>query len=459
MRNLIFVTVFHDRKCLEMFYIFLESLLVFGELDERTDILIYTSPGFKHEIITNNWDTYGNFLFHTSDTINDINRACKARLDLMNIPCVASYSKILYLDTDILIKSSINKVFDLIVQEDMLYALEEGSVDDGSHGVQFFQEIEHGKSPRSAFSSGIMGFRMSPKIHLLFEKINQHMSKDHRVFSTHDQPFIVFNAFLLDMFDNQEFKSVVINRPPDISSGHVIFHYCGDIGNFQRKIDIMRAHLSILKNEVIVSIESQTREIINNQLVPIIRQIGEPLEGNLFMEHRTLNYTDIYKEKRQNMIGLLMLTRKRPHPLHILEIGFNAGFSSLLMLLTDANAHLTCLDICDHKYTLPCFKVISGMFGDRITLIKGSSIEQLPLIDRTFDLIHVDGGHTDPVVNNDCIHTVRLSKPGTIIVMDDYDFANIHRIWDATCKTHNLQPISSHIFNTLKQDMRIVIQD
>ena len=37
----------------------------------------------------------------------DINLACKARLDLFEFKCINKYQKILYLDTDIIVKKDI----------------------------------------------------------------------------------------------------------------------------------------------------------------------------------------------------------------------------------------------------------------------------------------------------------------------------------------------------------------
>ena len=48
--------------------------------------------------------------FEINDTYKNIEKACMARLDLFNLPSTKNYNKILYLDTDILVKDNINKV-------------------------------------------------------------------------------------------------------------------------------------------------------------------------------------------------------------------------------------------------------------------------------------------------------------------------------------------------------------
>jgi predicted O-methyltransferase YrrM len=99
---------------------------------------------------------------------------------------------------------------------------------------------------------------------------------------------------------------------------------------------------------------------------------------------------------------------------------------------------------------------LKEIFGSRVELIQGSSVDTLPTLSGAYDIIHIDGGHTDPIVKNDCDHAIRLSSKGTILIMDDYDFPNIRRIWNEYCSKYKLLKHSSHIFETKRQDIRMV---
>lgn len=454
MKNLIFVTVFYKNQALDLLYLFLESLFIFGHIDERINLLIYTSPEFKQQIKDSNLYAPEFMIFHTNTSINDVASACKARLDLFEIPNVLSYDKILYLDVDILITGPISNVFDLIQESDVLYTLEEGHTNREYWGAQLFQENNIEKPPRTAFTSGIMGFKVSPKIQLFFKNVKDHLQRDNRKFSCHDQHFIVYHAFLMDIYDNQVFKKVAKNNPKTTDNSFVIVHYPGGPGKFDNKLTMMKNGLIMLKQTMIESREMEAKKIINERLLPIIQGVGEPLEGNIFMLHREMTYTDIYKEKRQNIVSLFSLKTKSCSK--ALEIGFNAGFSALLMLLSNPNMTLICADLCEHRYTVPCFQVLKEIFGCRIELIQGSSIDTLSTLFETFDIIHIDGGHMDLVVKNDCDHAIRLSTKGSVLIMDDYEFPNIQCIWDDYCCNYNLLKPSSHIFETKRQDTRIV---
>jgi hypothetical protein len=95
--------VFTQEKYVDMFFLLLESIFIYGNLDNNTHILVYTSTAFMN-IIKKSHLFNEKIKFEINDTYNNIDRACKARLDLFNLPSTINYNKILYLDTDIIIK-------------------------------------------------------------------------------------------------------------------------------------------------------------------------------------------------------------------------------------------------------------------------------------------------------------------------------------------------------------------
>jgi lipopolysaccharide biosynthesis glycosyltransferase len=111
--------VFAQHKYIDMFLLLLESIFIYGNLDKNTNILVYTSTTFMNIIKKNNLFNDEKVKFEINDTYDNIDKACKARLDLFNLSSLKKYNKILYLDTDILVKDDINKVFN-VCQEDIL---------------------------------------------------------------------------------------------------------------------------------------------------------------------------------------------------------------------------------------------------------------------------------------------------------------------------------------------------
>jgi len=436
-----------------MLYLLLESIFVYGNLNDTTDILIYTSTEFMNRIKSSHLMN-DKIKFEINDKYNTVELACKSRIDLFNLPSISNYSKILYLDTDIVIKGSLKEVFD-IVTDDILYVLEEGWIDHESNyfGKNLFSNDElNSYSDKSAFNSGIIIFNNCEKIKNLFAIINNDIDSRKNINTFHDQPFFIYNAFKYNMFDNKILNNYAILYSNDIKSDKIIHHFAGGPGNSEPKITTMSNFLRELKDSTISNNINSAKEFININLLPIIQSCGEPLEGNIFMIHHTTTYTDVFINKAKNISNLVLNKNIKS----VMEIGFNSGFSALLMLFTNPYMKLTCFDLGEHSYTLPCFLKLKETFGDRINIIIGDSTKTLPNINEKYELIHIDGGHSTEVAESDILNSYRLSKSGTILIMDDYDFSNLHTLWDQSILKYNLHPLDILTYDSPHHDIKFV---
>ncbi len=247
MKNCIFITVFNNVNYVNLLYKLLESIYVFGNLSEQTDILIYTTTEFAQLIKTSQFFS-NKIVLELSDNKNNVDLACKARLDLFNLESVKSYSKILYLDTDILIKRPIEPIFE-VIKEDILYVLEEGLIyhDSDSWGNTLFGEEIHLYEDKSAFTSGILLFNNCEKIKWLFEKINEDMISRPYLFVCADQPYIIYNSFKYKMYNNKDLKKFVANHNYDGFDEIIVDHFPGTPGKHDEKLRIMTDFLEYLR--------------------------------------------------------------------------------------------------------------------------------------------------------------------------------------------------------------------
>ena len=447
----IFICIFNQEQYVNMFYLLLESLFTYGNLDDNIDILVYTSTQFMNKIMQSHlFNT--KIVFEINDTYSNIDKACKSRLDIFELPSTTKYAKILYLDTDILVKDDINILFD-VCEKDILYVLEEGDLGQETHdyhGKSLFGDELNNYDDKTAFTSGILLFNNCEKIKDLFEKIKEDIVK--RPHPLYDQPHIVYNAFKYNLFNNKVLKSLVVNNDFNINSDKVIHHFPGGPGIYGHKINKMTAYLNSIKDYTIINNINKAKLYINEYLMPIIHNSGELLEGNIFMLHQTTKYTDTFLNKSKNISNLVLNTNIK----NVMEIGFNSGFSTLLMLLSNPNMKIMCVDLGEHKYTMPCYTKLKETFGDRINLLIGDSTKTLQTIDDVYDLIHIDGGHSTEVADSDIVNSYRLSKPGTIIIMDDYDFSNLHKLWDIYIKKYDLKPLNINTYSSPHHDIKYV---
>jgi hypothetical protein len=174
------------------------------------------------------------------------------------------------------------------------------------------------------------------------------------------------------------------------------------------------------------------KEIILKDLKELIISSNGSLEGNSFYVHLSLNlYPELYS-KQVNLFwcGKQATTR-------ICEIGFNAGHSTMLMLLGREKTELdfTIFDIGHHAYTKPCLEYIKNKFNNiNFEYIEGDSIitmpkwiKENPSLVNSFDVVHVDGGHSENCIKNDMLNTDLLVKVNGIVIIDDTNHSHINR--------------------------------
>ena len=452
--NCIFICVFNNENYVKMLYLLLESLYIYGNISENITILIYTSTLFMNKIIKSNLLTKY-IHFEINDDYVTIDSACKARLDLFTLLSIRKYNKILYLDTDILIKEDIHKIFD-IVKDDILYVLEEGTINDNSEfwGKSLFGNEVNNYVDKTAFTSGILLFNNCEKIKNLFQKIKIHLTRNNNK-GFHDQPYIVYNAFKYNLYNNKILKSYTVNNDDNIHSNKVIHHFPGGPGIFTHKLETMTIFLSNSKDNTINNNINQAKEFINRKLLPIINNCGELLEGNIFMLHNTTEYTDVYLLKAKNISNMVLNKNIK----NVMEIGFNSGFSALLMLLSNPNVVVNCFDLGEHSYTPACYHKLKENFGNRINLTIGDSTKTLLNVNETYDLIHIDGGNSTEVAESDIVNSIRLSKKGTVLIMDDYDFPNLHELWNKYINSYGLNCLNIIVYNSPHHDIKFIYKN
>ena len=171
------------------------------------------------------------------------------------------------------------------------------------------------------------------------------------------------------------------------------------------------------------------RQSILDDLQKIVIDSGDPLEGNSFYTHHTLNlYSDLYTKQLNLFWCGTQATTK------ICEIGFNAGHSAMLMLLGRTTPlEFTIFDIGMHRSTVPCVNYIKSKFEGTFEYIEGNSIVTMPQWIQnnpsclyTYDVIHVDGGHSEECISNDMRNSDLLLKQNGIMIVDDTNNGTIN---------------------------------
>lgn len=131
---------------------------------------------------------------------------------------------------------------------------------------------------------------------------------------------------------------------------------------------------------------------------------------------------DTYKEQEKILTNLINSIGK--DKLNILEIGFNAGFSSELFLEISLNSTVVSFDLNVWSTVSVAKQWIDQKYKGRHTLIVGDSRQTVPDFYNhnpmvKFDLLFVDGGHHYDIVKEDMTNVNKMANKETIIVLDD----------------------------------------
>lgn len=185
---------------------------------------------------------------------------------------------------------------------------------------------------------------------------------------------------------------------------------------------------------------------IFNALDDIVRASGqETVEGSIFFYgNKDMTYNSVFLHKQMNLFEIAKNASM------ILEIGFNAGHSAALMLLANPLSKLVIVDIAEHAYAKQCFRFLQSVFGDeRLMFIEGDSREkliELPIND-IYDVIHIDGGHTEDILKSDIDNCRRYSDKKTKLIIDDINIPSIKQVIDKYINEERIHPLPGNFYS------------
>jgi hypothetical protein len=183
------------------------------------------------------------------------------------------------------------------------------------------------------------------------------------------------------------------------------------------------------------------------------------LEGNAFYYHLSANRFFELFSKQVNLFWCGRQVTKR-----ICEIGFNAGHSAFLFLLgmKSPKVEFTVFDLGEHPYTRPCLEHLKKTFPEsNFSYIEGDSTNTLPEwttshpeASETYDVVHVDGGHTYECAHSDIMYGANLVRPGGYLIVDDTNVSYISSMVDALVRSEMFTEVE--ILRTVGYEHRIL---
>ena len=259
-KNLVYCCVFYNKDYFKLLDLLLKSLKMYSP-SENFDFLVLTQKEFE-PFVKEIGRKLGIELKTFCLDFTTIFQAACARLFIFDYPELSAYEKLLYIDTDILIKGSLDPIFDLLNgAKDVIHGIESGTIESLNFGSQFFNFNQIDKS-LTGINSGTLLFFNSQTMNSLFQRIRGHLvsftQSGQQPPYCMDQPFINFHAIRDNLYDNKILNPYVSlfenNDTVDNYTTSSICHFSFPIGNFGHKYNRMSDFLVKILNKVTDSV-------------------------------------------------------------------------------------------------------------------------------------------------------------------------------------------------------------
>ena len=239
MKSLIYLGVFFDRYYVNLLSLCLKSLVRFGNIPADTDILVFTSYDLAPDVETAVRKIPLSIRVESLTEIITLRDAFGQRLSMPEYVDIFQYERILCLDTDILIGSSIERLFSTPLKDDTVYAMKNGYLNHECFCKGFF-DFDVVDGDISSVNSGVYLFKPSQTMKTLFATMHTDFKSQRVPGAFTDQSYFAYHLFINRCYDNEflnefigcEFKEGCPSKP--------IYHFIGpNAGEVRPKLDIM----------------------------------------------------------------------------------------------------------------------------------------------------------------------------------------------------------------------------
>jgi len=212
--NLLYFHIYTKKEFIKLFELLMQTAFINSNFD-GIDIAVFTLSAYKKELedklnglklpikfITIQEKAFSNF------------EACYSRYKIFNYYYITNYNKILFLDLNNIINKDLRILFDIDIDIDKLYVLEEGTISEEKYGKNLFIDILDEKnsdynevSKKTAFNIDIMLFSNSKENQKLFTQILDQINESEIKEDT--LAYVVYNCIINEQYDNQLLKNYV----------------------------------------------------------------------------------------------------------------------------------------------------------------------------------------------------------------------------------------------------------
>lgn len=445
-----FFDISNNYNTIQNIYPLLESIYIYGNLNENSEILIYTTTEYMN--IIKNSDLFSNMINFETNDLYTSETACMSKLDIFELPSISKYNKIIYLDIKTILKGDLNPLFDLIT-DNLLYVLEDTNFEIGKrffNGDETFDVIRKFIDTKISFINGVLLFNNCDVIKQLFKDVKVDIETRAELFKNNkynDVFFIIYNAYISKLFDNKKLKDYVVNNDFDINSSKTIhyFNFDFDYKIYDKNINI-NSFLNSLKEVKMNLAINETTTYINENLKPIVYVNNEITD--LSKVGTFLNIIKIFEDLSKTISSILLNKTIK----NILYAEFNYGINILLMLIINPDIVVNFIDFGEfdeNPDNLACYNKIKERFGDRINKITSDRINLSDNIASRYDMIFIDT-FSLPYLVKQFVQELHKVTNQDVIIINNYNNPDIRTLCDEYVAKNN--NVKSLVINTYGND-------
>lgn len=455
MSYLLYTSCFHQKQYVDIVVNMLNSY--FDVIPENTniDFLVYTNTEFRALIEARMPGKPVKFF--EKNFVKTMNQTRISKVDVFDFPNIDQYEKIVYVDADTMFLRNPAPLFDAIV-EDVVYAGGEGNILSEANywGRSLFLKNDAACADQEGISVSCLGFKNLPEVKKLFSKIKQafylDMYQNKLVF--YDQPF--FNMFLINnqMVNKTDYKKLVLSRPtPEDAAekGLVAVHFAGCPGHAQIKLDLFVDFKSRYiwpkgpepsqpDQNPFNETDAITLEIDEDTIVENTINENTINEANLVAFIRSTNPSYAFDEqtKRRNLFAASVSSS------HVCFIGGDTALPAAIIINNNPAAQVSIVE-----------SLVTSAVTQRVNpRIEITSAETILAEKRKYDTIIIDERDQ---LEKAILTAMRLSNPGTTIVMNGVENPTIAAIWAKYVQMLDMEPSTDIKFkDSATQSVRVI---
>lgn len=252
-KNLVYTLINYDyTEYISMFKIFLQSILDFS--DESFDILLVCSPR-AHKALKTLPEIKRNmkrFIFHETKESANLFDALIAKCDIIHVPDVTKYDKVMYIDCDIIVQHNLGTLFKKAhMKPERLYAPAEGTVDGKYWYLDMYKESNIKRLKDSgirSFNTGTFMFIPSSTMLKHFDNVKELALSYRGQQHFYDQSFMNYYFNMRRMVDTSFLTKYVVMFPDHTKyyPNKTFLHFAG-LGRYKEKSRMMKGYLNNLK--------------------------------------------------------------------------------------------------------------------------------------------------------------------------------------------------------------------